>query len=252
LNTNTLFVGGVFMEFPELPSTNAFALEYLSATTPSEGTVITTRKQTAGQGQRGNYWESEPYKNISLSIILYPKFVEVTKQFDLSKVAALAVCDLIQTHCDKSVKIKWPNDIYIEDRKVAGILIQNALSGSHIKNTVIGIGININQEIFLSDAPNPTSLKLEAGEEFDVGQIIEELCKLVESWYLKLKARQNQFINAQYLNKLYRFDETYEYKIVETGQIIKGKIIGIANDGRLQIKTEIGVSSFSIKEIKFL
>lgn len=252
MNTNTLFVGHVMMEFPSLDSTNKFALEYLSETNPMEGTVISTPKQTAGRGQRGNYWESEPYKNISLSIILYPKFLAATAQFELSKIVALAVRDLIQTHCDKQVKVKWPNDIYIEDRKVAGILIQNSLSGTSIKNAVVGIGININQETFLSNAPNPTSLKLETGKEFDLQQLIKELCKHVELWYLKLKSHQKQSINDSYLNALYQFNEPCEYQIVETGEVFKGKIIGIANSGQLKIKTQIGILSFNMKAIKFL
>ncbi len=240
------------MEFPNLNSTNAFALDFLSKTNAIEGTVISTKRQTAGRGQRGNYWESEPDKNISLSIILFPKFLVATKQFDLSKIVALAVKDLIQAHCDKEVKIKWPNDIYIENRKVAGILIQNSLSGVTIKNAVLGIGININQETFLSDAPNPTSLKLETGENFNIDELIKELCKHVEVWYLKLKANQKQSINDAYLNALYRFNEVHNYKIVETDEVFQGKIIGIANSGQLKVKTQIGILSFNIKAIKFL
>ena len=240
------------MEFPNLDSTNTFALEYLSKMDPTEGTVISTKRQTAGRGQRGNYWESEPDKNISMSTILYPKFLSATKQFDLSKVAGLAVKDLIEAHCKKEVKIKWPNDIYIENRKVAGVLIQNSLSGSIIKNAVLGIGININQEVFLSDAPNPTSLKLEAGKEFDIDELIKELCKYIETWYLKLKSNQVESINEAYLSSLYRFNELHEYKIVKTNEIFKGEIIGIANSGQLKVKTEIGILSFNIKEIKFL
>ena len=240
------------MEFPSLDSTNKFALEYLSEAKPMEGTVISTLKQTAGRGQRGNYWESEPDKNISLSIIVYPKFLSATMQFELSKIVSLAVKDLIQSHCSKEVKVKWPNDIYVEDRKIAGILIQNSLSGTMIKNAVIGIGININQETFLSDAPNPTSLKLEVGKEFDVHELIKKLCKHVETWYLKLKANQNQLISDSYLNVLYQFDELHEYKIVETGETFKGKIIGIANSGQLKVKTEVGILSFNMKAIKFL
>lgn len=240
------------MEFPSLGSTNKFAMDYLSEANPMEGTVVSTPKQTAGRGQRGNYWESEPDKNISLSIILYPKFLAATMQFELSKIVALAVRDLIQSHCNKQVKVKWPNDIYIENRKIAGILIQNSLSGNTIKNAVIGIGININQETFLSDAPNPTSLKIETGEEFNPNELIKELCKYVEMWYLKLKSNQKQFINENYLNALYRLNELREYQIVETGETFKGKIIGIANSGQLKVKTEVGILSFNIKAIKFI
>jgi BirA family biotin operon repressor/biotin-[acetyl-CoA-carboxylase] ligase len=240
------------MEFPSLNSTNAFTLDYLSKTNPIEGTVISTKRQTAGRGQRGNYWESESDKNVSLSIILYPKFLAAAKQFDLSKIVALAVKDLIEEHCNKAVKIKWPNDIYIENRKVAGILIQNSLTGSMIKNAVLGIGININQETFLSDAPNPTSLKLEVGEEFNIDDLIKKLCKYVEIWYLKLKANQTQSINDAYLNALYRLNEVHQYRIVETGEVFQGEIVGIANSGQLKVKTEIGILSFNIKAIKFL
>ena len=118
------------------------------------------------------------------------------------------------------------NDIYIDDRKVAGILIQNSLSGSMVKNAVLGIGININQEIFLADAPNPTSLKLQVGEEFNIEELIRKLSKYIETWYLKLKADQKQYIIDTYLNSLYRFNEVHEYKLVETNEIFKGEISG--------------------------
>lgn len=254
MSNQTLFIGQVFLEYPSLASTNTTALEYLAEHKPSEGTVIATPRQTAGRGQIGNKWESEPYKNISLSIILYPKFLPIMSQFELSKIIGLAVVDCLKAHCNKKIAMKWPNDIYIGDKKIAGILIQNALSGSLIKHSVAGIGININQEIFITNPPNPTSLKLETGNDFDLQELSKALCWHVENWYLKLKSGKYEAIHQAYLNNLYRFGEWHSFQSTSTleSEVFQGKITGIAKNGQLIIKTETDIHSFNIKEVKFL
>ena len=160
-NKNTLFVGKVLVELPRLTSTNLYAQELLSKSKPSEGTVISTSDQYAGRGQIGSGWESEAHKNITLTFIFYPAFLPIRQQFQLTQAISLGVKDCIEHFVPKNVKIKWPNDIYINDKKTCGILIQNTLSGAQISSSIIGIGININQTHFQTNPPNPTSFKLE-------------------------------------------------------------------------------------------
>ena len=128
-NKNTLFIGKVFQHFASLESTNQYAVDLISKSKPIEGTVISTFNQTKGRGQIGSTWESAIGKNITLSVILYPSFLPIQKQFYLNQIVALAVKDLLQAYTSKVVQVKWPNDVYIHEHKTAGILIQNSVSG---------------------------------------------------------------------------------------------------------------------------
>ncbi|MGB0861822.1 MAG: biotin--[acetyl-CoA-carboxylase] ligase [Saprospiraceae bacterium] len=249
---NTLFIGNTFLEYSQLTSTNTFALDYLTKNNPSEGTVISTPNQTSGRGQIGSKWESEADKNISLSIILYPKFLNASEQFYLSKVVGLAVRDFLETFLPKdNLYIKWPNDLYVNDKKIGGILIQNILMGVSIKSAVVGIGININQINFLSDAPNPTSVQLETGQTYDISALNRTLLWYVEKWYMTLKANRKELIDTYYLSNLYRINEWASYQNTKTEQVFQGKITGITKNGQLEMATSLGLKRFNIKEIKF-
>ena len=232
-------------------STNEYALTLLSKNKPAEGTVISTPNQYAGRGQIGSGWESAPGKNIALSIILYPSFLPIAQQFSLNQSISLAVFDLVEEHFPQKTKIKWPNDIYINEKKVAGILIQNSISGTKIRSSVVGIGINVNQELFTSGASNPTSFKLESGKEFDIDKIIPSLCHCIENRYLKLKSRNLVPLQADYLKHLYRYQTEWSFQR-PNGQIFKGTITGIADSGQLQVETTGKTETFGLKEIKFL
>jgi len=246
-----LFIGRNFHDLPTVNSTNEYALTLLSKSKPPEGTVISTLNQHAGRGQIGSSWESESGKNITLSIILYPTFLPISQQFLLNQIISLAVFDLVEEHFPLKTKIKWPNDIYINEKKVAGILIQNAISGTQIRSSVIGIGININQELFISKASNPTSFKLELGKEIDIEKIIYKLCYCIENRYLKLKSRNLVPLQTDYLQHLYRYKTESIFQRPD-GQIFKGIITGIADSGQLQVETTGKTETFGLKEIKFL
>ena len=133
------------------------------------GTVVATRSQTAGRGQRGNSWEAEPGTNLTFSLLLRPQGFPAARQFELSMLVALGVADVLNSlfgrlgFRDLKARIKWPNDIYVGHKKIVGILIENQLSGAGIDRTIVGIGVNVNQTRFLSDAPNPTSVALLTG-----------------------------------------------------------------------------------------
>ncbi|MCB0521580.1 MAG: biotin--[acetyl-CoA-carboxylase] ligase [Lewinellaceae bacterium] len=246
----TLFVGQVFHDLPQVDSTNSFALDLLTKSKPSEGTVISTLHQTNGRGQIGSSWESEPGKNISLSIILYPSFLPAHLQFQFSQAISLAVYDLVFSFFGEKARIKWPNDIYVGQKKVAGILIQNSIAGSHLRSSVAGIGINVNQESFKSNPPNPTSFFLENGKFYDLGGLIAPLLQFVEKRYLQLKSGKIVPLQHSYLEALYRFDEDALFQRAN-GDNFMGRISGVTASGRLIISVQHQEETFDHKEIRF-
>jgi BirA family transcriptional regulator, biotin operon repressor / biotin---[acetyl-CoA-carboxylase] ligase len=248
---NTLFVGKAVVDLPEVASTNDHALALLAKSKPVEGTVISTFCQTAGRGQIGSRWESEPGKNISLSAIFYPDFLDVKDQFLLNVFTSLAVFDFVK-NClpDRPVSIKWPNDIYVGARKIAGILLQNSLINTQIRSTVVGIGININQAEFVTNPPNPTSMRLEADHDFPLPDLVAYLCEFLESRYLQLKAGKIVPLQQDYLHHLYRFRQLAKYQRPSGGPF-EGTIIGIDEIGRLKMDVGGKVEVFDLKEIRF-
>jgi len=249
---NTIFIGKVLLQHDSLASTNLYALNLVSKNNPTDGTVISTYNQADGRGQIGSKWESEPLKNISLSIILYPKFLSVRNQFRLNQAISLGVFDFITKYINKKLKVKWSNDIYVANAKIAGILIQNTLSGSNFQSSVVGIGINVNQAIFKSDAPNPISMFNVTGNKYDLDQLVGELCKSVEQRYLQLRAGNHQQLEDDYINHLYRYQEDALYKRMDDGTIFSGKIVGLTDLGKLLIDHNRGTEAFGFKEVAFL
>ena len=163
-------IGIKIIKLDEIDSTNNYTSKLLANSNVIEGTVVVAKAQSSGRGQLSNQWESEYGKNILASFVFYPKFLPVQQQFLLSKVIALGVRDLLTLFVDK-VKVKWPNDIYIDNKKVAGILIENSIMGHTLESSIAGVGININQTVFLSDAPNPVSLIYSLKKELDCSEL---------------------------------------------------------------------------------
>ena len=253
--SNTLFIGKVYYQFEELASTNDFARELLAKSRPPEGTVVRAVTQTAGRGQFGSRWLSEPGANLTVSVILYPGWLTITDQFQLSEAMALAVRDTV--HCPPSTvhrppsTIKWPNDIFLGDQKTAGILIQNSLAGSRLETSVVGIGLNVNQQIFPPEVPNATSLALFAGHIFDLDQVMETLFENLERRYLQLKSGQTESVHAEYRQHLYGLGEEKEFARAD-GSVFRGIIQGVQADGRLVVLTQSGLEVFSLKTIQML
>ncbi len=251
----TLFIGQSLIHLELVDSTNSYAAELLRKNKPAEGTVISTFNQTKGRGQRGNTWNSEPNKNVSLSIVLYPSFLHPEKQFLLSKTIALALHDLMTETLGLSaennlLKIKWPNDIYFETKKIAGILIENTLSDGAIKASVVGIGINVNQTLFYNQL-NATSIALIKNESINLNVFIEQLCEHIEARYLQLKANKKDLLNNDYLQHLYQLNTWSRY--AASDETFEGKILGVADNGKLQIATRAEqIKEFSLKEVQFL
>lgn len=255
---NTLFIGRELIEEPLLDSTNSYMAELLKKSSLLEGLVVWAKSQTQGRGQRGNTWESEVNKNLTLSIVLFPTFLNLDKQFLLNKVISLGVANFIQHYLEEngtvpkdSVKIKWPNDIYAGNKKIAGILIENTLRNNQIINSVIGIGININQVEFKSKSINPTSLQMLTTKDYDLRKCLEKLCSFIEAEYLHLKAFQFQSIDSAYKTMLYQLEQWHRYSI--KGKDTNAKITGISPEGKLMLNSQEGfLEECGFKEIVFV
>jgi len=244
---NKLFKNKEIVKLKKVDSTNTY-LAGLSTQLP-EGSIVWALEQTKGRGQGDNKWESEPDKNLMFSIVLYPGFLKANQQFYISKIIALAVSDLISLYTDR-VSIKWPNDVYVGEKKITGILIENAIEGEYIKQTIAGIGINVNQKKFIQ-APNATSLNLLTGEDFDIEEVLIMVTDLVEYRYALLKNRELKTVDENYNQLLYRLNRLATYS--SNGKIFEGTIQRVESTGELVIKDNTGTShKFLHKEVEFV
>jgi BirA family biotin operon repressor/biotin-[acetyl-CoA-carboxylase] ligase len=215
----------------------------------TEGTVFVAACQQAGRGTGVASWESATGLNLTFSIVLYPRQVSISQQFYISKAISLGVADFLSQFV-KGVSIKWPNDIYVDDKKIAGILIETAITGGKFSRAIVGIGLNINQEVFLSDAPNPVSLKNLTGKTYELSQLLTELCTYLESRYQSLIKGNQTTLQHDYENLLYRKGVWAKYR--DQNSDFEGMVYGVEEDGRLQIETRAGeMRGFYFKEVSF-
>lgn len=251
-NKNTLFVGKVFVQLPELASTNQYAQELLAKSKPVEGTVISTLHQTAGRGQIGSTWNSESGQNITMSVIFFPVFLRPLQQFLLTKAFSLAIRDALARRLPQPPLIKWPNDIYAGDRKITGILLQNAIGGGAIQSCIAGFGVNVNQTIFPADIPNPTSLKLQTGRAHDLSELMGVIFQELEFRYLQLRREDWAGLHDEYLRGLYGWQEERLFQ-TPGAPPFQGIITGVDASGRLLVQKKYGEEqAYSLKEIQFV
>lgn len=241
---------------PICQSTNTHLASLSQQEDLPEGTTVYTFHQTAGKGQRGNTWESEPHKNLTFSCLLYPKELALSDMFVLSMAVALGVYDFLACYLPAdALSIKYPNDLLVGERKICGILIENVLRGEHIEKSVVGIGVNINQTNFqhpratslLQCAPLPAMAVGEAG--YDLETCLHELVECLAKRTEMLKLGKLLEIKANFLAKSFRFNELCTYFTAE-GEI-RGKIIDIDFMGNLHLETAMGVRKYHFKEIAF-
>ena len=241
-----------YIKVSQTASTNTY-LSRLAATLPG-GTVIYTPSQTAGRGQKGNSWESEDGKNLTFSLLLKFPPVKARDQFYLSEAASLAVVDALTAQAGKGFAVKWPNDVYWQDKKVCGMLIENSLNGTDIATSIIGIGINVNQERFVSDAPNPVSLLNITGHEHDLEALLKQVCSSIEQVVNSLgddTARQD--LHRRYMAALYRNNGAMHPFEDASGHRFMATIDGIAPDGTLTLRHEDGTThDYLFKEVKHI
>ena len=247
-----LFVGQNFVTIKEVDSTNNFLKDLASNSKPLiEGTVIMAENQYAGRGQHQNGWHAEPGKNLTFSLLLKPHFLSVPDQFDLVRAVSLGVFDALEPLLGEKLKIKWPNDIYYADNKLGGMLIENMIQGGQIKNSIIGIGININQDSFPPHLSNATSVKQILQQDYDLTALLSEICRHIEAYYLNLKAGRISFVRETYLKRLYWLNELKNFK-TKNG-VFTGIIKSVRDNGLLVVKNNNDEElEFSLKEIEFL
>lgn len=237
------------IRFSSVESTNESARQLITQKRLVEGAVILADEQTRGKGHGSNTWESEKGRNLTFSLILQPTFVEITGQFVISKAISLGIKDFLTLYTS-NVTVKWPNDIYVGDKKIAGILIENSIINNRIEYCIAGIGFNINQKEFLSDAPNPVSLAQITGLEVNLDEALELLLGFIETRYEQLKKGEQQAIDREYLAHLYRINEPHEF--ITKGRKFKGMITGVDKIGRLLIETgPEDVLMFDFNEVSY-
>jgi len=245
-----MIIGSNILFFENLPSTNTHTSFLLKNSTVTEGTIVFTNYQLAGRGQMGNQWESEDGKNLLISIVLFPSMINPADQFTISMTISLGICDFLKRYISLS-KIKWPNDIYVNNDKIAGLLIESSLMGNSIESTIAGIGLNINQEKFLSEAPNPVSLKMIKGRNFDLTTCLHQLASDLDTRYKQLKKRNTDQIKKEYISQLFRLNEWHEYR--DVNGTFTGRIRSVSDYGRLQIEIRSGkMCEYSFKEVDFI
>ncbi len=232
----------------ELSSTNDYASELVRREFVADFTVVMTDFQEKGRGQRGNTWVSAAGQNLLFSVVLHPRQMPIKEQFILSQTVSIALSEVVSLYCD-SVCIKWPNDIYVGDRKIAGILIENSINKKEIETTIIGIGLNVNQLLF-EGAPNPTSLRAELGKEQNRDEILQQFLSRFRQLYASM-LRDPETIRRIYKERLYQRGKRSQYK--DATGIFSGLIIDVAIDGQLLIADANGdIRRYYFKEVEYL
>ena len=231
-------------------STNRWMKEMIQLH-PSENTqeeiVVVCDYQTAGRGCGSNSWEAEPGKNLLITLLMHPKKVSARTQFIITQIVSVALCRTIESVIgdEHNVSIKWPNDIYVGDKKICGVLIENHLQGRRIKDCIIGIGLNVNQTEFRSDAPNPVSIAQLTGNETDREDVLMTLLTNLS------KECENKNVHLDYLSRMYRRDGMYPFET--EGTRFMAKVVGVNDDGRLMLQDENGIGHlFRFKEVTFI
>jgi BirA family biotin operon repressor/biotin-[acetyl-CoA-carboxylase] ligase len=235
----------------ELNSTNDYAKELLQHGRLPEGTVIVADYQTAGKGQDKNTWESEAGKNILVTMIFYPDFLDVSAQFNISISVALGIIDFLSEMLPgKELTIKWPNDIYVGREKIGGILINNEIMGKRFEHVIAGIGINVNQPKFSKEIPNPVSLSKITGKTYPLHEITVRLCDCVRIRYDQLRQASFEQLRNEYHENLLGMGEWREYIYLE--KPVTAKIKGVNGFGKLMLETEDGQIECDLKELVYL
>lgn len=245
---SSLFKNRQIIKLQKVDSTNTH-ISQIARHLP-EGSIVWALNQTQGRGQGSNTWNSEAGKNLTFSILFNPTFLSAYQQFYMSKVVALAVFDFISLHTDK-VSIKWPNDIYVEDKKIGGILIEHVIEKTYLKQTIAGIGININQNKFPGSLPNPVSLAQLTGQNFDIEELLEDLAGVIDYRYSMLKDKDLSTIDKNFNEALFRYQVLARYE-TEDG-LFEGTVTGVEPTGELIIKDKSGKTrKFLHKEVEFV
>lgn len=247
-------------KFAEIGRAHGHRLEWLERTgstndviaggSYSHGDVVIAGVQTAGRGQRGNTWSSEWGMNLTFSMLLEPDFMLPDRQFLLSEAVALSLTDMLDSYGIEA-RIKWPNDIYVGDRKIAGILIENDIMGIKLRRSIVGVGLNVNQRFFDAGIPNPVSMFLVTGREYRLDDVFGRWYGNMLSRYGQLEDRRSGQVEQDYMFQLYRVNEVHDYRV--GNDIVKGKIRHVKPSGELVLENMDGVrTEYLFKEIEYI
>ena len=239
------------IQLKKTDSTNNHLKELLRREQLEEGTVVSADYQVGGRGQRGSSWESEAGRNILFSMVLYPVSIKANEQFILSQIVSLAIKDYLSKRID-GITIKWPNDIYWQNKKIAGILIENVLNGDSISQSVIGIGLNVNQTVFVGDAPNPVSMrKILDGRMQDRSAVLQMLIYYIDLYYQDVKAGNTHDIMNRYKAALFRGNGYHMF--FDGSRYFPAKIVDVEPDGHLVLENQDKQTrKFAFKEVQFV
>ncbi|MCC2546847.1 biotin--[acetyl-CoA-carboxylase] ligase [Hymenobacter sp. BT175] len=249
ISPQTLFTGQQLVWLTECASTNTEAQLLLVKNSATDGCTVITDKQTAGRGQRGNQWEAAPGENLTLSVVWKPAFLAPADQFQLSQAVALAVHDWARQLLGTStaLRVKWPNDIFFKDQKLGGILIENTLSGAKIQHSIVGIGLNVNQQTF--SVPTATSLSHITGKVYQLAPLATALLEALERRYLQLRGGHSAALQHEYRRLLYRFQELHCFEVDR--QQVQGRIVDVDEAGRLLVEIDGQTRTFNFQEIRY-
>lgn len=249
---STLFIGQNLIKLLAVDSTNNFLKSLVSNSEPlPEGTVIMADNQFAGRGQKDSHWHSEPGKNLTFSIYLLPRFLDASQQFKLNMAVSIGLNEALTEYLGPDVRIKWPNDIYYKSKKLGGMLIENVLSGQHLKSSIIGIGLNVNQQQFSPEIEGTAcSLNQILQKDVNLIELLAVICSHIESEFLKLKASSGKSLKLNYLNRLYQYGISADYR--HGDQVFEGVIRDITESGKLLILQNGREVAYDFKEVEFL
>lgn len=242
-------IGDVIIELSEIDSTNNYAMRLIDEGMAEHGMTIRADFQTKGKGQFANLWLAEESKNLLISIIIDTKAFAIEKQFFLNAATCLSVAEMLMTNYNiPHVSIKWPNDIYAGDKKIAGILIENSLRGTQWTNAVVGIGLNVNQALF-SDLNRATSILNETNVKQKVNFVLKNILKILNKQFLKIGTKEHELFESFNLN-LYKLNK--EIIFIKKNEMYKGIIKGVNVQGELELEVEGKMKRFKHKEIELV
>lgn len=245
----TSLIGDVIIELSEIDSTNNYAMRLIDEGMAEHGMTIRADFQTNGKGQLGNVWMAEESKNLLVSIIVDTKAFAIEKQFFLNAITCLSIAEMLMTNYNiPHVSIKWPNDIYAGDKKIAGILIENSLRGSQWTNAVVGIGLNVNQTLF-SDLNRATSMLKETNEKQKVNLVLKNLLKLMNKQFVKIITKEDELLKS-FNQNLYKLNKEISFK--RKNEMYKGIVRGVNVQGELELEVEGKIKRFKHKEIELV
>jgi BirA family biotin operon repressor/biotin-[acetyl-CoA-carboxylase] ligase len=234
-----------------IDSTNTYLRQLSNTEAVEDYTVVVANYQTNGRGQMGTQWDSQDAKNLMFSLFKDVSYLNIEQHFFISIVVSLSLLDALQAFNIKKLKVKWPNDILSDRKKIGGILIENVIKQTKITASIIGIGVNINQTEFYN-LPKASSLRLITGRVFDSEEILQAILVKMQHYFLLLQQNQFEVLKSAYENHLFRINKPSTFKDVE-GNLFSGFIIGIANTGNLQVRLEDDIiKEFDLKEISLL